>query len=139
MSRWPEALKHSCDVYFYDVAKRVGIDAIAETARKFGLGKMTGVDLPGENPGTIPDQAWKIGTLGEKWYPGETLVAGIGQGFIQIVALAALPDDGAGGQWRLCGDAALFKRYGASNGASACDPAVDGGQCRPCRCDARPR
>lgn len=119
-----EALKHSCDVYFYDVAKRVGIDAIAETARKFGLGKLTGVDLPGENPGTIPDQAWKIGTLGEKWYPGETLVAGIGQGFIQAspLQLCLMTARVANGGYAVT--PRLFKRYGASNGASAADPAV---------------
>ena len=77
-----DALQHSCDCYYYDIARRIGVDAIAATARRFGLGQMTGIDLPGERPGVIPDQAWKLGTLGEKWYPGETLVAGIGQGFI---------------------------------------------------------
>lgn len=119
-----DALKHSCDVYFYDISKRVGIDAIAETARKFGLGKLTGVDLPGENPGTIPDQAWKIGTLGEKWYPGETLVAGIGQGFIQAspLQLCLMTARVANGGYAVT--PRLFKRYGASNGASSTDPDV---------------
>lgn len=115
-----DGLKHSCDVFFYDIAKRVGIDAIAETARKFGLGKMTGIDLPGENPGTIPDQAWKIGTLGEKWYPGETLVAGIGQGFIQAspLQLCLMTARVANGGYAVT--PRLFKRYGAG----AADPAV---------------
>ncbi len=122
-----DALKHSCDVYYYDIAKRVGIDAIAEMARKFGLGKLTGIDLPGENPGVIPDQAWKVGTLGEKWYPGETLVAGIGQGFIQATPLqlclmtARVANGGFAVQPR------LFKRLGASGGQSgAPDPAMAG-------------
>ncbi|WP_374377292.1 penicillin-binding protein 2 [Dongia sp.] len=112
-----DALKHSCDVYYYDVAKRVGIDAIAEMARKFGLGRPTGVDLPGENPGVIPDQQWKISTLGEKWYPGETLVAGIGQGFIQATPLqlclmtARVANGGYAVQPR------LFKRFGSVGGA----------------------
>jgi penicillin-binding protein 2 len=116
-----DALKHSCDVYYYDVAKRVGIDAIAEMARKFGLGKVTGIDLPGENPGVIPDQAWKIGTLGEKWYPGETLVAGIGQGFIQAtpLQLCLMTARVANGGYAIT--PRLFKRYGAA-GADAASP-----------------
>ncbi|MBK8160622.1 MAG: penicillin-binding protein 2 [Rhodospirillaceae bacterium] len=114
-----DALKHSCDVYYYDIAKRVGIDAIAEMARKFGLGKVTGIDLPGENSGVIPDQAWKIGTLGEKWYPGETLVAGIGQGFIQTtpLQLCLMTARVANGGYAIT--PRLFKRYGASGGAAA--------------------
>jgi penicillin-binding protein 2 len=80
-------LKNSCDVFFYDTARRAGIDAIAEMARKFGLGQQTGLDLPGERPGLIPDQNWKKATFGEPWYPGETPVAGIGQGFITATPL----------------------------------------------------
>ncbi len=80
-------LRHSCDVYFYDLARRTGIDAIAEMARRFGLGKPVGLDLPGERPGVIPDRAWKEAFLGDVWHPGETLVAGIGQGFIQTTPL----------------------------------------------------
>ncbi|WP_374652553.1 penicillin-binding protein 2 [Dongia sp.] len=114
-----DALKHSCDVYYYDIAKRVGIDAIAEMARKFGLGKPTGIDLPGENPGVIPDQAWKIGTLGEKWYPGETLVAGIGQGFIQAspLQLCLMTARVANGGFAIT--PRLFKRYGAAGSDQA--------------------
>jgi len=80
-------LRHSCDVYFYDLARRAGIDAIADMARRFGLGKPIGLDLPGERGGVIPDRAWKEATLGDIWHPGETLVAGIGQGFIQTTPL----------------------------------------------------
>lgn len=118
----PDALKHSCDVYYYDIAKRVGIDAIAEMARKFGLGKVTGIDLPGENSGVIPDQAWKIGTLGEKWYPGETLVAGIGQGFIQTtpLQLCLMTARVANGGFAIT--PRLFKRYGAAGSGAASPP-----------------
>jgi penicillin-binding protein 2 len=80
-------LKNSCDVYFYDVARRAGIDAIAAMARRFGLGAPVDIDLPGERPGLIPDRAWKLATMGEPWQPGETLVAGIGQGFILTTPL----------------------------------------------------
>lgn len=82
-----DGIKHSCDVYFYDIARKVGIDAIATMARRLGLGHVDGIDLPGERPGLMPDSAWKKATLGESWYPGETLVAGIGQGFITATPL----------------------------------------------------
>jgi penicillin-binding protein 2 len=74
-------LKHSCDLYFYDVARRAGIDKIAEVARLFGFGKPVGIDLPRERSGLMPDRNWKLANFGEPWQPGETLVAGIGQGF----------------------------------------------------------
>jgi penicillin-binding protein 2 len=80
-------LKHSCDVFFYETARKVGIDKIAEMAHLLGLGQLTGVDLPGEKPGLIPDSEWKFATFNEKWQPGETLVAGIGQGFITATPL----------------------------------------------------
>jgi penicillin-binding protein 2 len=80
--RMIQALGQSCDVYFYDAARRVGVDAIAEMARRFGLGEPLGIDLPGEQPGLIPTTEWKKATLGESWQKGETLVCGIGQGFV---------------------------------------------------------
>jgi penicillin-binding protein 2 len=80
-------IKNSCDVYFYDVARRTGIDTIADMARRFGLGQPTGLDLTGEKPGLIPDTVWKKATLNDIWHPGETLIAGIGQGFIQTTPL----------------------------------------------------
>jgi len=80
-------IKHSCDVYFYNLARHVGIDAIADMARRFGLGQPTGIDLPGEKPGLIPDSAWKKATYNDVWHPGETLSAAIGQGFIQATPL----------------------------------------------------
>ncbi|MEX2199866.1 MAG: penicillin-binding protein 2 [Dongiaceae bacterium] len=95
-------LQHSCDVYFYDIARRAGIDAIAEMSRRFGLGVPTGIDLPGEKPGVVPDRNWKLGATGEPWQPGETLVAGIGQGFIlttplQLALMAARIGNGGMG------------------------------------------
>ena len=81
------ALKNSCDVYFYEVARRAGIDGIAAMARLFGLGAATGLDIPGERGGLIPDSAWKEAAMGVRWQPGETLVAGIGQGFVSATPL----------------------------------------------------
>jgi len=81
------AHKYSCDVFFYDTAMQTGIDNIAEMARRFGFGAQTGIDIPGERHGLIPDSAWKQATYGEPWYPGETPSAGIGQGFITATPL----------------------------------------------------
>ncbi|CCG42986.1 penicillin-binding protein 2 [Magnetospirillum molischianum] len=75
-------LKNSCDVYFYEVARRVGFEKIAEMARRFGLGSPTGVDLPSERSGLIPDRAWKRKALKQPWHPGETLINAIGQGYV---------------------------------------------------------
>lgn len=80
-------IKQSCDVYFYEVARRCGVDRIAAMAHKLGLGAPAGIDIKGEKPGFIPTTAWKFATLGEKWQPGEDLVAGIGQGYITTTPL----------------------------------------------------
>lgn len=82
-----DAHKNSCDVYFYDIAKRIGVDRIAAMARKLGLGEKTGVDLPSEKGGVIPTRAWKKALIGTPWQQGETLVSGIGQGFILTTPL----------------------------------------------------
>jgi penicillin-binding protein 2 len=84
----------SCDVYFYEVARRLGIDKIAEAAQALGLGSPTGIELPGESAGLIPTRAWKMKRFGVAWQQGETLVNGIGQGYviatpIQLCMLAA--------------------------------------------------
>lgn len=81
------AIQQSCDVYFYDIAKRVGIDRIAEMANRFGLGQRTGIELPSEKKGLIPTRAWKQATIGVPWQQGETLVSGIGQGFVLTTPL----------------------------------------------------
>jgi penicillin-binding protein 2 len=82
-----DALAESCDVYFYELARKVGVDAIAAMARRFGLGTRLGIDLPGERAGLVPDKAWKRTALGAHWHQGETLVVGIGQGFLQATPL----------------------------------------------------
>lgn len=76
------ALVESCDVYFYEVGQRLGIDKIAEYAKNLGLGSPTGILLEGEQAGLIPDRSWKRRVRREPWFPGETLSAAIGQGYI---------------------------------------------------------
>ncbi len=81
------ALAESCDIYFYDIARQVGIDKIAKMARKLGLGQKLGIEIPSEAAGLIPDKHWKMGRFGQKWHIGETIVASIGQGYIQTTPL----------------------------------------------------
>lgn len=94
------AIVESCDVYFYNVGKLVGVDKLAEYARGFGLGQLTGIDLPREKSGLIPTKEWKQSKFGEAWQMGETISISIGQGFdlvtpIQLVnAYAALANGG---------------------------------------------
>ena len=82
-----DAHQNSCDVYFYDIAKRIGIDRIAAMATRFGLGTKTGIELPSEKGGVIPTRAWKKALIGTAWQQGETLISGIGQGFILTTPL----------------------------------------------------
>ncbi len=89
-----DGIQHSCDVYFYEVAKRIGIDRIAAMARRFGLGEPLGIDVPGERGGLVPTRAWKQATVGVPWQQGENLVLGIGQGYLlttplQLATMAA--------------------------------------------------
>ncbi len=76
-----QALVHSCDVYFYEVSQKVGIDAIAEFASASGFGKSTGIELPYEKGGLVPSREWKRKRFNDKWHLGETLHASIGQGY----------------------------------------------------------
>ena len=82
-----EALQHSCDIFFYDVAQKLGIEKIAAMARRFGLGLPTGIEVGGEKSGLIPDKKWRLERFGEPWQTGETLIAGIGQGYILTTPL----------------------------------------------------
>jgi penicillin-binding protein 2 len=75
------AIRESCDVYFYNKSLKVGIDAMAKQLRSFGLGVKTGIDLPREYSGVIPDKAWKRKRFNQPWYKGETVIASIGQGY----------------------------------------------------------
>jgi penicillin-binding protein 2 len=79
-------LKNSCDVFFYEVARRTGIDHIAAMANRLGLGVELDLDLPGQRPGLIPTRQWRI-SHGHAWNIGDTIVSGIGQGFIQVTPL----------------------------------------------------
>ena len=93
------ALVESCDVFFYQVGLKTGIDEIARIAREFGLGKATGLESGSESPGLIPDSAWKRRVRKEPWYSGETLSAAIGQGYdlvtpVQAALLAATVANG---------------------------------------------
>ena len=81
------AIAESCDTYYYDLAHRMGIDAMAEMLQPFGLGQRTGIDIPGEQDGILPSTDWKRAALGEPWYPGETISAGIGQGYMLTTPL----------------------------------------------------
>ncbi len=82
-----DGIKHSCDIYFYDVARRIGIDAIEKVAKDFGLGQTYDFDISGEKAGVVPSRAWKRAVTGEGWQQGETLISGIGQGFLLTTPL----------------------------------------------------
>lgn len=82
-----QAIAQSCDVYFYELARRVGIDPLAAMARRFGIGEPLGIDLPGEKSGLMPTSRWKRERLRQPWQKGETLVCGIGQGFVSATPL----------------------------------------------------
>lgn len=81
------AIEHSCDVYFYEAARRTGIERMGAMARRFGMGAQLGLDLPGEKKGLVPTDKWKRGAIGAPWQLGETLIAGIGQGYILTTPL----------------------------------------------------
>ncbi len=78
------AIPMSCDTYYYTLAERLGIEKIAYWAHKVGIGQKTGIDLPGEVSGTMPSEEWKLKTFHEKWYAGEVISVGIGQGAVAI-------------------------------------------------------
>jgi penicillin-binding protein 2 len=92
----------SCDVYFYSLGNRLGIDAIAQYAEMAGLGQKTGVDLPNEASGVMPSTKWKLRTQREKWYAGETISVAIGQGAVTVTPLqlaSAIGGIVSGGEW----------------------------------------
>jgi penicillin-binding protein 2 len=83
-----EAMKQSCDTYFYEVARKLGVDKLSDTAKKFGLGKKVFGDLfEIEKSGLIPSTFWKKNALGRNWLLGETIITGIGQGYIQTTPI----------------------------------------------------
>lgn len=89
-----KAIRESCDVYFYKKSLNVGIDAMAKNLRTFGYGVKTGVDLPREYAGVIPDQAWKRKRFNKPWYRGETVIAAIGQGYDLVTPLQVARNTG---------------------------------------------
>lgn len=82
-----KGISQSCDVYFYEVSRRVGIDRIAAMAKRFGLGQQLDLDIPGSRPGMVPTKAWKRAIIGQPWVHGETLISAIGQGFVLATPL----------------------------------------------------
>ena len=85
--RLREGIKQSCDIYFYEVARRLGVDRLAETANKFGLGNKVFDILDEERTGLVPSTKWKLKNIGRGWLLGETLLAGIGQGYFQVTPI----------------------------------------------------
>ena len=82
------AMKQSCDTYFYEIARKLGVDKLSETAKKFGLGKEVFGDLFSiEKKGLVPNTQWKKNALGKGWLLGETMITGIGQGYIQTTPI----------------------------------------------------
>jgi penicillin-binding protein 2 len=96
----PKAIYQSCDVFFYTLAEKLGIDRIAKYATALGLGQKTGIDLPNEASGVMPSEEWKIRNFKQKWFAGETISVGIGQGAVATTpvqlmrAISAISMDG---------------------------------------------
>src|SRR5579859_7733301 len=92
---FPKAIYQSCDVFFYTLAEKLGIDRIAKYATAFGLGQRTGIDLPNEVSGVMPSEEWKIRNFKQKWFAGETISVGIGQGAVAITPVQLMRAIGA--------------------------------------------
>lgn len=88
--RLTDALRDSCNIYFYQLGKRMDIDLIAEYAKAMGLGEKTGIDLPGEISGIMPTRFWKNRQLDSPWYPGETISVSIGGGWVTVTPAQVL-------------------------------------------------
>ena len=82
-----QALQHSCDIFFYETAQKMGIAKIAAMAKRFGLGEKTNIGIENEKSGLIPDAEWKKRRFGEAWQQGESIISGIGQGYILTTPL----------------------------------------------------
>ncbi len=81
------AIATSCDIYFYGLAEVLGIDKVHEAMTGLGFGRLSGIDVGGEKPGIMPSPAWKMATYKQQWYPGETVIVGIGQGYLTATPL----------------------------------------------------
>jgi len=82
-----DSIVQSCDVYFYDLAHHLGIDYMHDSLELFGFGTKTGIDLNGESSALLPSRQWKRAARDQPWYPGETVIAGIGQGYVLVTPL----------------------------------------------------
>jgi penicillin-binding protein 2 len=82
-----EAITQSCDVYFYSLASMLGIDRMHSFLQHFGFGEKSDIDLVGEKQGLLPSREWKRSRRNQSWYPGETLITGIGQGYLQVTPI----------------------------------------------------
>ena len=129
------ALVESCDVYFYHVGLRVKVDQLHQMAADFGLGTPTGIDLPGESSGLVPDARWKEKTQHMPWFPGNTVMMSIGQGYLlatplQLAQLASAVANG-GDIYR----PHLLKRITDASGAVLEEPAPQVSRRLPCSAD----
>jgi len=84
------ALQNSCNIFFYNLGKRLDIDTIANYARMMGLGSSSGLDMPNENSGLVPSSGWKMKTLKQRWFPGETISVAIGHGSLNVTPVQLL-------------------------------------------------
>jgi penicillin-binding protein 2 len=85
-----KAIRVSCNVYFYQLGLKLGVDKMVEIAKKLGIFEKTGIDLPGEKSGTLPSPEWKMSKIGEPWYPGDTILMSIGQGYLTATPIELL-------------------------------------------------
>ena len=97
--RLRKAIKESCDIYFYEIARRLGVDRLSVTAKNFGLGNNVLNNFQEEKIGLVPNTKWKLRNIGKGWVLGETLITGIGQGYfqtthMQICLMTAQLDNG---------------------------------------------
>lgn len=128
-----EALRDSCDVFFYTVGKELGIEKIAEFSEAAGLGSLTGIDLPHEEDGIVPSIAWKKRVYQDRWWPGETISVAIGQGALTVTPLQAAYAIGGlvnGGVWH---------KPHLLSAQDRAEVAPDEAAAEPLRIDLRPR
>ena len=83
----PKSIIRSVNSFYYQLAHDVGVDAMHDALVRLGFGSKSGIDLDGERPGRVPTQAWKLETYGERWYPGDTIPIGVGQGYLEVTPL----------------------------------------------------
>lgn len=120
-----KAIAQSCDVFFYTLGNRMGIDTIAQYSEMAGLGKKTGIDLPHEAEGLVPSTKWKMRTFRQKWYAGETISVSIGQGALEVSPLQlahAIGGIATGGVWQ---QPHLVKEEGGKESARKADLKLD--------------